>query len=173
MVDAVVQAFVDAKLEHRDASVALYAVASESGGEAVVAKLTKKARIAMSSMLKTAPGIRILRNRFHGLYVLRRYGRRDARGPGSWILAENGGEPPHTSGSSGRVVLEQRSEVERSCSLKQLRPNQFVYSDCSGMCLSRVTGYAEVIRRRTLDRSVVFGQRDVKLSRSPLRGDRH
>jgi hypothetical protein len=36
------QAFVDAKLERRDASVALYAVSSESDGEAVVAKLTKK-----------------------------------------------------------------------------------------------------------------------------------
>jgi hypothetical protein len=52
------QAFVDAKLERRDASVALYAVSSESDGEAVVAKLTKKARTAMSSMLRTAPGIR-------------------------------------------------------------------------------------------------------------------
>jgi len=57
MVDAVVQAFVDAKLERRDASVALYAVVSESGGEAVVARLAKKARTAMSSMLKTAPGV--------------------------------------------------------------------------------------------------------------------
>src|SRR5882762_3852615 len=31
----------------------------------------------------------------------------------------------------------------------------------------------EVIRRRTLDRAVAIGQPDVKLSRSPLRGDRH
>jgi hypothetical protein len=42
MVDAVVQPFVDAKLERRDASVALCAVASESGGEAVLAKLSQK-----------------------------------------------------------------------------------------------------------------------------------
>src|SRR5213593_3268618 len=33
-----------------------------------------------------------------------------------------------------------------------------------------LTGYAEVMRRRTLDRWVVFGQRDVKLSISRLRG---
>jgi hypothetical protein len=36
--------------------------------------------------------------------------------------------------------------------------------------IGQMTGYAEVIRRRTLDRSAVFGQRDVKLSRSPLQG---
>jgi len=114
MVDAVVQAFVDAKLERRDASVALYAVAPESGGVAVVARLAKKARTAMSSMLKTAPGS-LLRHRFHRVYVLRRDGGRGARGPGGGSLAEDGGEPPHTSGSSGRSVLEQRSKVERSC----------------------------------------------------------
>lgn len=58
MVDALVQAFVDAKLKRKDVSVALYGVSTESGTEAVVAKLTKKARNAMSTMLKTAPGIR-------------------------------------------------------------------------------------------------------------------
>jgi hypothetical protein len=35
--------------------VALYSVASELKGEALVAKLTKRALAAMSSMLKTAP----------------------------------------------------------------------------------------------------------------------
>jgi AcrR family transcriptional regulator len=58
MVNAVVQAFLDAKLERKDVSVALYGVTTESGAEAVAAKLTKRARNAMSAMLKTAPEAR-------------------------------------------------------------------------------------------------------------------
>ena len=55
MLEAVVQAFVSAKLDQADTSVALYSVASELQGEALVAKLTKRALAAISSMLKTAP----------------------------------------------------------------------------------------------------------------------
>lgn len=58
MVAAVVRAFVDAKLARRDASVALYAVAPDLNGEALITKLTKRAQTAMSSMLRTAPGVR-------------------------------------------------------------------------------------------------------------------
>jgi len=41
MLEAVVQAFVSAKLDQADTSVALYSVASELQGEALVAKLKK------------------------------------------------------------------------------------------------------------------------------------
>src|SRR6266852_2940702 len=48
---------------------------------------------------------------------------------------------------------------------KPRSPPPETYCDCG-----RLTGYAEVMRRQTLDRWVVFGQRDVKLSRSRLVG---
>jgi AcrR family transcriptional regulator len=57
MVETVVQAFVSAKLDQADTSVALYSVASELKGKALVAKLTERALAAMSSMLKTAPDL--------------------------------------------------------------------------------------------------------------------
>jgi AcrR family transcriptional regulator len=58
MIEALVQAFIDAKLERKDVSVALYAVGSELNARAALPKLTKKAITAMVSMLKTAPGLR-------------------------------------------------------------------------------------------------------------------
>ncbi len=58
MVGAVVHAYVDAKLSRAEASVALYSVASELGGQALIVPLTKRARVAMASMLRTAPGVR-------------------------------------------------------------------------------------------------------------------
>jgi AcrR family transcriptional regulator len=58
MVRAVVHAYVDAKLNRAEASVALYSVASELGGQSLIAPLTKRARVAMASMLRTAPGVR-------------------------------------------------------------------------------------------------------------------
>jgi AcrR family transcriptional regulator len=70
MVEVVVQSFVNAKLEDRDASVALYAVASELDGEAVVARLSKKAVTAILAMLKTAPGIRLSQPEFSAFMLL-------------------------------------------------------------------------------------------------------
>lgn len=70
MVRAVVQAFVDAKLARRDASLALYAVAPDLEGEALIAKLTKRAIAAMSSMLKTAPGVRFSEPEFTAFMFL-------------------------------------------------------------------------------------------------------
>jgi hypothetical protein len=57
MVAAVVHAYVSAKLDQADASVALHSAASELDGEALVARLAKRARSAMSTMLRTAPEI--------------------------------------------------------------------------------------------------------------------
>jgi len=53
MVGAVVRSFVDAKLARKDASLALYAVAPDLDGEALTAKLTRRAQTAISYMLRT------------------------------------------------------------------------------------------------------------------------
>lgn len=54
----VVEAFVDAKLEDPAASRALYAVAAEVGGAAVVARLTQRSQRALAELLETAPDAR-------------------------------------------------------------------------------------------------------------------
>ena len=54
MVDAVVQAFVDAKMERADISMALYAVANGREETALVQKVGKRAQAALASMLTTA-----------------------------------------------------------------------------------------------------------------------
>lgn len=54
MADAVVQAFFDAKFAEPECSRALYAVAAEVGGEAVVVRLTQRSQLALCEMLATA-----------------------------------------------------------------------------------------------------------------------
>ena len=57
MVHGVVQAFVDAKMERTDISLALYSIASELDGEVLVRRIGKRARSALTAMLETAPGM--------------------------------------------------------------------------------------------------------------------
>jgi AcrR family transcriptional regulator len=54
MVAAVVNAFLEAKLEDPSASKALYAVASELGGAGIVMKMTQRSQLALCDMLATA-----------------------------------------------------------------------------------------------------------------------
>jgi AcrR family transcriptional regulator len=54
MAAALVQAFITAKFAEPAASRALYAVASEVQGEAVVARLTQRSQVALCDMLVTA-----------------------------------------------------------------------------------------------------------------------
>ncbi len=54
MADAVVRAFIGAKFAEPDSSRALYAVAAEVGGEAVVVRLTQRSQLALCEMLATA-----------------------------------------------------------------------------------------------------------------------
>ncbi|MBC7956837.1 MAG: TetR/AcrR family transcriptional regulator, partial [Cytophagales bacterium] len=54
MAATLAQAFITAKFEAPDASRALYAVASEVRGEAVVARLTQRSQVALCDMLATA-----------------------------------------------------------------------------------------------------------------------
>jgi len=56
LVEAVVEAFVNAKLERRDVSTALYVAASEPEGAAVVRRLSKRVHRALSVALAEAAG---------------------------------------------------------------------------------------------------------------------
>ena len=57
MIKEIVEAFVDAKMKRADVSVALYQVAAEIGGPALVKKAGVRMRKAVDAMLQTAPNI--------------------------------------------------------------------------------------------------------------------
>jgi len=57
MIKAVVEAFVDAKMERIDVSVALYQFAADVGGPALVKRLGQRSRKALEAMLETASDI--------------------------------------------------------------------------------------------------------------------
>lgn len=54
MIESVVQAFVDAKMERSDISIALYAAATGVQATALANKMGKRARVTVASMLATA-----------------------------------------------------------------------------------------------------------------------
>jgi AcrR family transcriptional regulator len=64
MIRQVVEAFVDAKMERSDISSALYRVASEVDGPAVVKRSVQRSRKAIDAMLHTAPDAELLADRF-------------------------------------------------------------------------------------------------------------
>jgi AcrR family transcriptional regulator len=55
MVKAVTEAFVDAKMERTDISTALYRIAADVGGPALVKRTGERSRKALEAMLRTAP----------------------------------------------------------------------------------------------------------------------
>jgi AcrR family transcriptional regulator len=55
MIRTVVEAFVDAKMERTDISVALYQIAANVGGPALVKKAGQRQRKALEAMFQTAP----------------------------------------------------------------------------------------------------------------------
>jgi len=55
MVKEVVEAFVDAKMERTDISTALYRIAAEVGGPALVRRAAQRSRKALKAALRTAP----------------------------------------------------------------------------------------------------------------------
>ena len=55
MMKVVVERFVDAKMERTDISIALYSIASELGGAALVKRMGERARKALKAALRTAP----------------------------------------------------------------------------------------------------------------------
>jgi AcrR family transcriptional regulator len=55
MVREVVEGFVDAKMERTDISMALYQIATDVGGPALVERAGRRTRKALEAMLQTAP----------------------------------------------------------------------------------------------------------------------
>ena len=64
MIKQVVEAFVDVKIERADISVALYQVAPDIGGPALVKKMTQRLRKSIETMLFTAPDIKLQPDKF-------------------------------------------------------------------------------------------------------------
>ena len=58
MIKEVVEAFVDVKIARADISVALYKVAPDIGGQAVVKRVTQRMRKAIVRMLESAPDMK-------------------------------------------------------------------------------------------------------------------
>ena len=57
MIRETVEAFVDAKMERADVSVALYRIAVDIGGPALVTRMNQRSRKALEAMLQTASDI--------------------------------------------------------------------------------------------------------------------
>jgi AcrR family transcriptional regulator len=64
MIQQVVEAYIDAKMERADVSVALYKVAAEVGGPAVVKRTVQRTRKAIEAMLDSAPDVTSSPDRF-------------------------------------------------------------------------------------------------------------
>ena len=64
MIRRVVEAFVDVKMNRADISVALYKVAPEVGGPALVKQTGQRLRKAIDSMLLTAPDLKLSPDKF-------------------------------------------------------------------------------------------------------------
>ena len=57
MTKEMVEAFVDAKMERADISVALYRVAADVGGPPLIRRVNQRTRKAVEAMVETAPDI--------------------------------------------------------------------------------------------------------------------
>ncbi|MFZ2159049.1 MAG: TetR/AcrR family transcriptional regulator, partial [Bradyrhizobium sp.] len=64
MVQEVVEAFVDAKMERTDISTALYRIAAEVGGPALVKRMGQRSQKALEAMLRTAPDAVLRQEKF-------------------------------------------------------------------------------------------------------------
>lgn len=64
MIRTVVEAFVDAKLERPDISIALYQIAADVGGPALAKRAGQRSRRALERTLQTAPELETPRDRF-------------------------------------------------------------------------------------------------------------
>ena len=64
MIRRVVQAYVDVKMQRADISVALYKVAPDVGGPALVKQTGQRLRKAIEAMLLTAPDLKLSPDRF-------------------------------------------------------------------------------------------------------------
>jgi hypothetical protein len=60
MIRDMVEAFVDAKMERADISVALYRVSADAGGPALIKRISQRSRNAVEAMLQTATDAELL-----------------------------------------------------------------------------------------------------------------
>jgi hypothetical protein len=58
MIREMVEAFVDAKMDRADISVALYQVAADVGGPALIKRISQRSRKTVEAMLETASDIK-------------------------------------------------------------------------------------------------------------------
>ena len=64
MIRDMVEAFVGAKMERADISVALYRVSADVGGPALIKRISQRSRRAVEAMLQTAPDAKSLPDKF-------------------------------------------------------------------------------------------------------------
>jgi hypothetical protein len=74
MIESVVEAFVDTKMERSDISMALYATAFGVPERALANKVGKRAQAALVSMLATAPNTKLADLRSQVLCLFQRWG---------------------------------------------------------------------------------------------------
>lgn len=101
MIESVVEAFVDAKMERSDISMALYATAVGVQERAIVGKAVKRAQAAMVSMLATAPNTKFADLPFTSLMLI------SAMGGATRAVLE--------AGSSPRMVRLLRNQLVLLC----------------------------------------------------------
>ena len=64
MMREMVEAFVDAKMERADISVALYRVSADMGGPALLKRNRQRSREVVEGMLQTAPDVKSVPDKF-------------------------------------------------------------------------------------------------------------
>lgn len=99
MIESVVEAFVDAKMERSDISMALYAIAVGVQERALVTKAGKRARAAVASMLATAPDTKFADLPFTSLMLF------SAMGGATRAVLEAGSPPTMVRSLRKQLVL--------------------------------------------------------------------
>jgi AcrR family transcriptional regulator len=64
MIREMVEAFVDAKMERADTSVALYRASADAGGPTLMKRISQRSRKAVEAMLQTAPDAKSAPDKF-------------------------------------------------------------------------------------------------------------
>jgi hypothetical protein len=98
MVHELVNRFIDVKLAERDTSVALYRIAAEHGGDAIVDRTRQRFPAAMTAILPTGKLPRSADVPFMVHCGLSDHGGRASRAPGEHCPAKNDQEAKRTSG---------------------------------------------------------------------------
>jgi AcrR family transcriptional regulator len=99
MIRQMVEAFVDAKMERADISVALYRVAADVGGPTLVKRVNQRTRKAVEATLETAPDVTSPPDKFAVEIML------SAMGGAMRSLLESGPSPPTVRKAREQLVL--------------------------------------------------------------------